>query len=170
MVKLLDTEIRSERLVFRVLIALFLTSLSFAALYLLPRAALNYIKLIQDAQLQSLLTQLLDARILTIGILVSLLVLVTYTLRTTKAEGPLLILLGASLIAYWLILLHGGTITLPVPEVAIKELIGQQAPYAAQVNITAKITTLFLAAICPALLIIIKGALLTAARLKKAPN
>lgn len=170
MVKLLDTEIRSGRLVFRVLIALFLASLSLAALYLLPSAAISYIKLIQDVQLQSLLYQLFDARIMPIGILVSLLVFVTVTLRTTKAEGPLLILLGVSLLTYCFIFLHGGTIALPVPEAVIQKLIGQNLPITVQATITANIATLFLGAICPALLIIVKGALLIATRLRKTSN
>ncbi len=170
MVKLLDTEIKAGRLVFRVLIALFLTTLSAAALYLLPLTAFSYLPLIRDAQLQSILTQLLDERILTTGIIVSFIVFVTVTLRLTKAEGPLLILLGASLIAYWYILLHGGTIALSVPEAAIRELIDQNLPIDIQVKITVNFAALFLAAISPALLIILKGTLLTVDRLRKTPN
>lgn len=165
MVKLLDTEIKSESLVFRVIIALFLASLSLAALYLAPRALINYLKVIPDAQLQSLMDQLLDPRIPTIGLIVSAFVLVTVTLRKTKAEGPLLICLGASLLSFWYILLHGGTITFPIPMTEVQQAMGINVPMSIQANVTINLTTLMLAAMSTPLLIMVKGALLTRARL-----
>jgi hypothetical protein len=165
LVKLLDTEIRSESLVFRVLIALFLASLSLTALYLAPRALVNYLKVIPDAQLQSLMNQLLDQRIPTIGLIVSAFVLVTVTLRKTKVEGPLLICLGASLLSFCYILLHGGTITLPIPMTEVQQAMGINVPMSIHATVTANITTMMLAAMSTSLLIIVKGALLTRARI-----
>ena len=165
MVKLLGTEIRSESLVFRVLIALFLASLSLVALYLAPRALINYLKEIPDAQLQSLMNQLLDPMIPTLGLIVSAFVLVTVTLRKTKAEGPLLICLGASLIYFWYTLFHGGTITLPIPVTEYQQAMGVNVPMSIQAAVTVNLTTLMLAAMSTPLLIIAKGALLTRARL-----
>jgi hypothetical protein len=164
LVKLLDTEIRSESLVFRVLIALFLASLSLAALYLAPRALITYLKVIPDAQLQSLMNQLLDPMIPAIGLIVSAFVLVTVTLRKTKVEGPLLICLGVSLIYFWYTLFHGGTITLPIPMTEVQQAMGINMPMSIQATVTANLTTLMLAAMSTPLLIIAKGALLTRAR------
>ncbi len=167
MVKLLDTEIRSESLVFRVLIALFLASLSLAALYLAPRALIKYLKVIPDAQLQSLINQLLDPRITTIGLIVSAFVLITVTLRKTKVEGPLLICLGVSLLSFWYILFHGGTIILPIPMTEVQQAMGINVPMNIQANVIVNLTTLMLAAMSTPLLIIVKGVLLTLARFLK---
>jgi hypothetical protein len=103
---------------------------------------------------------LLDANILIIGILVSLLVLITVTLRSTKAEEPLLILLGVSLIAYWFTLLHGGTIILPIPDEVIQEFVAQYTQMSVKANIIINITAIFLSAVCSAIIIMVKGALL----------
>ena len=165
LVKLLDTEIRSENLVFRVLIALFLASLSLAALYLAPRALVNYLKVIPDAQLQSLINQLLDPRIPTMGLIVSAFVLVTVTLRKTKIEGPLLICLGASLLSFWYILFHGGTITLPIPVTEVQQAMGINVPMSIEANVAVNSTTLMLAAMSTPILIIAKGVLLSVSRL-----
>ena len=167
MVKLLDIEIPSERLVFRVLIALFLACLSLATLYLAPRALIDYSRLIPDAKLKGLVNQLLDSRSPILGILVSASVLATVTLRKTKLEGPLLICMGASLLSFWYIFFHGGTITLPLPVTELQQAIGFNAPMSIQANVTANLTTLMLAAMLPSLLLIAKGAILTAARLQR---
>jgi hypothetical protein len=166
LVKLLDTEIRSESLVFRVLIALFLASLSLAALYLAPRALITYLKVIPDAQLQSLMNQMLDQRLPTIGLIVSAIVLLTVTLRKTRIEGPLLICLGASLLSFWYILFHGGTISLPVPVTEIQRAMGVNVPMSIQANVTVNLTALMLAAVSNPLLIVAKGVLLSVSRLR----
>lgn len=162
MVKLIDMEISSVSLLFRVLIALFLASLSLAALYLAPMALINYLKVIPDAQLQSLINQLLDQRLPTIGLIVSALVLFTVTLRKTKIEGPLLICLGASLLSFWYILFHGGTITLPIPVTEFQQAMGVNVPMSIQGNVTVNLTALMLAAVSTPLLIVVKGVLLCA--------
>jgi hypothetical protein len=118
-----------------------------------------------DAQLQSLMDQLLDPRIPTIGLIVSAFVLVTVTLRKTKAEGPLLICLGTSLLSIWYILFHGGTITLPIPMTEVQQAMGINMPMGIQAIVTINLTTLMLVAMSTPLLIIVKGALLTHARL-----
>ncbi len=167
MVKLLDIEITSERLVFRVLIALFLAFLSLAALYLVPRALIDYSRLIPDAKLKGLVNQLLDSRSSILGILVSVSVLATVTLRKTKGEGPLLICMGVSLLSFWYISFHGGAITLPLPVTELQQAIGFNAPMSIQANVTTNLTTLMLAAMLPSLFIIVKGVILTAARLQR---
>jgi hypothetical protein len=164
LVKLLDTEIKSTQLVFRILIALFLASLSLAVLYIAPVALKNYLKVIPDAQLQNLINQLLDPRIPTVGVIASALVLVTVTLRNTKAEGPLLICLGVSLLSFAYILFHGGSIILPIPMTEVQKAMGINVPLSIQAIVTVNITTLMLVAMSAPLLIIVKGALLTRAR------
>ena len=168
MVKLLDTEISVARLTLRILIALILSSLSLAVLYFVPRVLIDYMSSgIPDAQLQGLINQLLDQRTPTLGILVSILVLATMTLRKTKLEGPLLICLGAFLITYSYILLHGGTVDLQIPVIEIQRSLGINIPISIQAHLSVNITTLMLASMCPPLLIIVKGAILTSSRLRK---
>jgi hypothetical protein len=168
LVKLLDTELSVVRLALRILIALLLSSFSLVALYFVPRVLIDYLSSgIPDAQLLGLLNQLLDQRAPTLGILVSILVLVTVTLRKTKLEGPLLICLGASLITYSYILLHGGTVNLQIPAAEIQRSLGINIPMSIQAHLSVNITTLMLASVCPPLLIIVKGAILTSSRLRK---
>jgi hypothetical protein len=159
LVRLLNTEISPARLTLRAMIALLLSALSLAALYYLPEAILGYVSTAApDAQLQGLTNQLLDARIPPLGILISLLVLATVTLRRTRLEGPLLILLGATLITYSYILLHGGTVDVQIPVTEIQAL---NTPINIQTHLTLNIATLMLTSMCPPILIIFKGAILT---------
>ena len=149
-------------------IALILSALSLAVLYLAPRALMDYSRGIPNAQLRVLMNQVLDPTTLSLGLLVSALVFVTVTFRKTRLEGPLLIILGASLLSFWYILFHGGTINLQIPATEIQRAQDINMPMSIRANVTANFTTLMLASIFPALLIIAKGALLTAARLRKA--
>jgi hypothetical protein len=165
LVKLLDIEIKSTRLVLRILTALFLASLSLSALYLAPVALINYLKVIPDAQLQSFINQLLDPRLPIIGLIATAFVLLPMTLRKTNAEGPLLICLGISLLSFAYILFHGGTITLPIPMTEVQKSMGVNVPTSIQATVTVNITTLMLAAMSTPLLIIVKGVLLTRARI-----
>ena len=168
MVNLLDTKISAARLALRVVIALLLSVLSLSALYIAPRALMDYMRSIPDAQLQSLMNQLLNPTVLSLGLLVSALVFIMVTLRKTRLEGPLLICLGAALLSFWYLFLHGGTITVPIPVAEAQQAMGFNVPMSIQADVTADVATLMLAAMCPAILIISKGALLTAARLRKA--
>ncbi|MGD0805048.1 MAG: hypothetical protein ABSA11_13360 [Candidatus Bathyarchaeia archaeon] len=169
MVKLLDIEISAARLTLRAIIAILLSVFSLAALYILPRALIDYTSTeIPNAQLLALINQLLDPRIPTLGILASLLVLATMMLRKTKLEGPFLILLGASLITYSYVLLHGGTIDIQIPVTQIQSALEINIPMSIQANLSLNITTLMLTSMCPPLLIIVKGTLLAVSHLRKA--
>jgi hypothetical protein len=164
----MDLEISAARLALRVLIALILFSLSLAVLYFIPSALLDLTSTrIPNAQLLALINQLLDPRIPTIGILSSFLVLATMMLRKTKLEGPLLILLGASLITYSYVLLHGGTIDIQIPVTQIQNALEINIPMTIQASLSLSIVALMLASMCPPIFIIFKGAILTASRFRK---
>ena len=168
MVKLLDMEISVARLTLRLIIALLLAAFSLTALYFVPRILIDYASsAITEAQLMSLINQLFDSRALTLGILTSVIVLLTITLRKTKLEGPLLICLGALLITYSYILLQGGTMNLQIPATEIQESLGINIPMSVQAHLSLNISTLMLVSLCPPILIIIKGAILTFSRLRK---
>jgi hypothetical protein len=168
LVKLLDTEISATRLGLRLLIALILSSLSLLVLYLIPRFLLDYASTtIPDTQTQSLVNQLLDSRILTLGILVPLIVLFTITLRKSKLEGPLLIGLGATLITYSYLLLQGGVVNLQIPAAAIQNILRINLPIRLQAHLSLDITTLMLVSMLAPLLLVVKGSILTASRFRK---
>jgi len=165
LVKLLDIEISGARLALRVLIALFLSALSLTVLYIAPITIMNYLNGIPSTQLQSLMRQLLVPTVVYIGLIVSALVLITVTLRKTRLEGPILIGLGVFLLAYWYIIFHGGTLTISIPVTEIQQALGYNVPVSIAASVTVNLTTLMLASMLTPLIIIVKGALLTAERI-----
>jgi len=168
LVKLLDIEISAARLTLRVIVAILLFALTLAALYILPVVLQNYVITgIPNAQIMAIATQALDPKTPTIGILASLLVLTTVMLRKTKLEGPLLILLGASLITYSIVLLRGGTINIQIPVTEIQGLLEFNTPMNIQAAIHLNLTTLMLASMTAPVLIMIKGAILASSHLRK---
>lgn len=169
MVKLLDIEMSGGGLVLRILAALILFSLSCTVLFLAPRVAMDFSKGIENLQIQEMVNQLLDPVTPSIGLVVSVNVLLLVIIRRTKLEGPALICLGVGLFAYGYTLFHGGVILLQVPVTGLQQALGFNVPMSIQATITLGTATLMLASICPSILIIFKGVLLTVMRFRKTP-
>jgi hypothetical protein len=167
LVKLLDFEISAPKLILRLLLALTLSVVTFAALYYAPQLLNNYAKTIPEPAIQNLINQLISPLTPYLGILTTILVFLTITLRKTRIEGPSLIFLGLSLLVYWNVLFCSGNINIQIPVTEIPWTMGINVP----LNITAQLTintiTFMLALIITPMLLIIKGALLTATRTLK---
>ena len=156
--------INPTRYIKRVIAAIMLAALTLVILYLMPRAIQLIIAQSSDAQLQSLLTQILNPIIPTIGVFTSALVFASILLRKTKLEGPMLILLGISLIGYSYILFQGGSINIQIPSSILQNVINDQIPIDLTANLTISLTTFMLVSMITSTLIIFKGAVLTYSR------
>ncbi|MCX6649848.1 MAG: hypothetical protein NTV61_10765 [Candidatus Bathyarchaeota archaeon] len=167
MVKLLDLEISTSQLTLRILTAITLSAVTLAALYYAPQVLINYTKMIPDATTQNIINQLIDPKTPTIGILTAAIVFLTITLRKTRIEGPSLICLGLSLLAYGYTLFHGGNLSLQIPVTEIQQSLGANIPLDIQAQLAINITTLMIASMITPILLLIKGALLTATRTVK---
>jgi uncharacterized protein (DUF983 family) len=65
-------------------------------------------------------------------------------------------------------LLHGGTINIQIPATEIQESLGINIPMNIQASLHLNITTLMLASMSTAILIMIKGTILATSHLRKA--
>jgi hypothetical protein len=158
--------IKPTRYIKRVLAAIILAALTLGILYLIPRAIQLIISQSNESQLQTLLPQILNPITPTIGVIIAALVFATIIFRKTKVEGPMLVLLGISLIGYSYIFFQGGSISIPIPPTILQNVIGDQIPVDLTANITIGLTTFMLASMITSALIILKGTILTYLRLK----
>jgi hypothetical protein len=158
--------IKPTRFIKRAIAAIILAALTLATLYLIPRAIQLIIDQSNEPLLQTLLPQILNPVTPTIGVIISALVFATIIFRKTKVEGPMLILLGISLIGYSYILFHGGSISIPIPPTILQNVIGDQIPLDLTANVTIGLTTFMLASMITSFLIILKGTILAYLRFK----
>ena len=156
--------IKPTRYIKRVIAAIILAALTLVTLYLIPRAIQMIIAQSSDVQLQTLLPQILNPISPTIGVFASALVFASILLRKTKIEGPMLILLGISLIGYSYIFFQGGSINIQIPSSTLQNVINGQIPIDLTANLTIGLTTFMLASMITSILIIFKGAVLTYTR------
>jgi hypothetical protein len=147
--------------------ALILSVITLAALYYPPQLLISYVKTIPDITTQTLINQLLNPIIPTLGILTATLVFSTIILRKTRIEGPSLILLGLTLLVYSYFIFHGGNINLKIPVIEIQRTLGQNIPINVQAELTVHTTTLMIASMISSLILLIKGTMLTTTRTMK---
>ncbi|MDG6937492.1 MAG: hypothetical protein JRM97_08230 [Nitrososphaerota archaeon] len=87
-----------------------------------------------------------------VGLAVAALVFLGVLLRGTKAYGPVLVALGVALLAYVYVAFHGGTIDVSIPRV-------QQ--YSVSGSVALGLASLMYLFMAPAVLTLVKGAVLT---------
>jgi len=158
MPKILDLELKALSLALRVITGIIAAGITFLLLYYLPANFLNILgqfipaKALPDPSiLNPLLSSLVNPSLPMIGLLLTVLVFLECLLRGSKAYGPILILTGLSFIAYLYLLFQGGTLSMTVPPTF---LMGISA------GVALDLTTIMLLFMLPAILTIIKGAVL----------
>jgi hypothetical protein len=144
-----------------------LATLTLAVLYLAPRAIQIVIADVPEPELQTILNQFIDPITPVIGAVASALVCATIRARKTKMEGPMLILLGATLIAYSFTLFQGGSIPIQIPTANLQQVIHEKIPIDISAGITINLSTIMLTSMLTPLLIIVKGSVLTYTQFKK---
>jgi hypothetical protein len=144
-----------------------LATLTLAVLYLTPRVIQMLIADVQAPELQTILNQLINPITPLIGAVASAFVCATILVRKTKMEGPMLLILGATLIAYSYTLFQGGSISIQIPTTNLQQIINENIPIDIAAKITINLSTIMLASMLTPLLIIVKGSVLTYNRYKK---
>ncbi len=151
----------------RAIAAIILATLTLAVLYLTPRALQLVIADVSEPELQTILNQFIDPITPLIGAIASALVCATILVRKTKLEGPMLLLLGATLLVYSYTLFQGGSIPIQIPTTTLLQVINEKIPIDIAVNITIDLSTIMLASMLTPLLIIVKGSLLIYTSLRR---
>jgi len=156
MSRLAGLELSHGALVSRLVIGALASVMVFFVYYYLPASlvafASRFIPANALAAADKVLPSLINPAILMLGLLLTLLVFLNVVLGGSKVHGLIVILIGACVFAYTILIFQGGTISLVLP----RELL-QGLGIDLQINLT-NLMLVFLA--CP-VLTVIKGVLLT---------
>jgi len=158
MPKILDLELKASSFALRIVVGIIAAAITFFVLYYLPANLLSILSQFVPAQalpdpsiLNPLLSSLVNPSLPMIGLLLTVLVFLECLFRGSKAYGPILMLTGLGFIAYLYLLFQGGTLSMTVPP---SLLMGISA------GVALDLTTIMLLFMLPAILTIIKGAVL----------
>lgn len=158
MARLLGVEVTSQQLAVRGVLAVAFGGVAFLLFYYLPVSAASLVSQIAGpagAPLAPVVSGLVSPDLPAIGAAVAALVFLGVFLRGTKAYGPIVMAVGVAFLAYFYVALHGGTVTLAIP---------QGVGYSASGDVSIGVADLlYLLMVAPALTVV-KGAVLTATR------
>ena len=158
MARLLGVEVTSQQLAARGVLAVAFGGVAFILFYYLPVSAASLVSQVAGpagAPLAPVVSGLVSPDLPAIGAAVAALVFLGVFLRGTRAYGPILMAVGVAFLAYFYVALHGGTVTLAIP---------QGVGYSASGDVSIGVADLlYLLMVAPALTVV-KGAVLTATR------
>ena len=150
----------------RLIAAIVLAAFTLVLLYVVPTVIGLVATSISQPKLRAVLSHILVPTLPAAGIIASVLVFTVITLRKTRFEGPMLLLLGTSLIAYLFLLFHGGSLIIDVPNFSSQQFLSGGIPVDVELSMMVNLMTLMLASMITPILILIKGLLLTARRFR----
>jgi len=161
MPKVIDLELTGKSLVIRLAAAAFLSLLSFAVLYYIPANLAGIIQRIAgvyptQSVINTLISSLVSPQLPLLGLVITILVFMATLLNGSKVYGPILTVLGLTFIAYITTLFHGGSL-----EVTLPQGIGVSG------SVKVGLSTLMLLFTIPAALTLVKGVVITVARVRK---
>lgn len=159
MARLLDLEMTSGGIAVRAVLAVVFGGLAFLLFYYVPASlgslltgAISSNSTVGGAA-KSIVDSLISPNLAPIGLGVAALVFVGAFLRGTKAYGPVLIVLGAALLAYVYTAFQGGNVSVAIPS---------SVGYSASGSVSVGVAVLMYLFLLPPLLTLLKGVVLTA--------
>jgi hypothetical protein len=152
------------RLAVRVVLAAVFGGVAAALLYYVPASLGGVAEQLAGganaSAVQSIVGALVSPSLPLIGLAAAALVFVGVLLRGTRGYGPVLVVLGAVLVAYVYTAFQGGTINISIP---------QGVQYGASGTVSISLAALMYLAMVGPLLTVVKGVVLTAARQSRTP-
>ena len=154
MSKLLDVQFNKKTLAVRLVVATILGVLSFLVFYFIPSNLSTILSFVTTPNVRRIVSVLLltiiDPKLSSVGLLITLLTLLYVLLYGSKVHGYIATSLGLSFVAYAYLLFHGGSISIEIPEELIPRLSGV---------IIIDLKLLMILFMLPGFLIILKGIL-----------
>jgi hypothetical protein len=128
MSKLLDVQFNKKTLAVRLVVATILGVLSFLVFYFIPSNLSTILSFVTTPNVRRivgvLLLTIIDPKLSSVGLLITLLTLLYVLLYGSKVHGYITASLGLSFATYAYLLFHGGSISIEIPEELIPRLSG----------------------------------------------
>lgn len=159
MPKLLDLQLSSAALALRAAVSIIAFLVTFFLLYYLPTNLSSLASSIAGPSyapvVEELASSIISPALPDIGLAIAAFTLLGSFFRGTKVYGPLLVVNGALYLSYVYIFFHGGSLSIPIPSSLGAKVTG---------TLIVNLSTLMYIFSIGALLTIVKGAMMLAAR------